>query len=171
MQPLIKPSKIEQMHLMIKSDDLLLKKLCWKFYKIKLSLKKITQLSRRAFFYCEKCIPFTSHTPSHPSASHHTTSHTQHNTQGPKAPKNLTRGPISVLKLWVAISQKTRLIRKYFLCLKLRSEAWLHNESKTKIWKFWPKILLSDEGKISRRGCRRSTSGVHSIERLYKTKS
>ena len=40
------------------------------------------QLSRRAFFDCEP----------HPTTSHLITP--QHNTLGPKAPKNLNRGPI-----------------------------------------------------------------------------
>ena len=74
--------------------------------------------------------PFMSHTPPHPIATHQSTSHTQHNTQGPKATKNLTRGPIGVLKLWVAVFPKQGLMCKYFLWLKLWSYAWLCNGSR-----------------------------------------
>ena len=102
----------------------------------------------------------------HPIAPHQYTSHTHHNTQGPKAPKNLTRGPISVLKVSVVVSPKWRLMRKYFLCLKLWSEAWLCNGSK-KIHKFDPNML---RGIISRSGCRHSAYGVHRIESCIKAK-
>ena len=87
---------------------------------------------------------------------------TQRNTQGPWAPRNLTRGPISVLKISVVVSPKRRLMRQYILCLKLWFKAWF------KIQNFDPKVL---RWKISRRGCRRSSSGVHRIEKLHESKS
>ena len=57
---------------------------------LKFPLPPSIKLSRRTFFYYEKC---PSQVPPHLTALHRTTSH---NTHGPKAPKNLNRWPLKV---------------------------------------------------------------------------
>ena len=69
-------------------------------------------------FWLWKMHTFMSPTTPHHTTPHHTTHTTQH--LRPKGSKKIwTQGKnfLSVLKLWVAVSPKQRLIHKYFLCL------------------------------------------------------